>query len=60
MDSTSRSGKGKESRINKQAASDESNFRALVNRRIRVSWNKDRSYFDGTITEFDTVIVNGP
>jgi hypothetical protein len=47
--------KERESRINKQAASDESNFRALVNRRIRVSWNKDRSYFDGTITEFDTV-----
>ena len=46
--------KDRELRINKQAASDESNFRALVSRRIRVSWNKDRSYFDGTITEFDT------
>jgi hypothetical protein len=45
--------KERESRVDKQAARDDYNFRALVNRRIRVSWNKDRSYFDGTITEFD-------
>jgi ankyrin repeat protein len=45
--------KEREARIESQAKCDENDFRSLVSRRIRVSWNKDRSFFDGTITDFD-------
>ena len=59
LDSTSRSGKERESRISKQAASDESNFKACEST-YSCELEQGSELFRRHVTEFDTGIVGGP